>query len=116
VIRALVAYLPLGLWAAAVLYVGAAEVDTPSLPSGTDKVAHFLIYAVGGALAAWTGRKSRNRVEGLIGLGIVIVTGLIDEIHQIYLPHRNSDVMDWLADAAGAFIAYAVVRRLLKKG
>lgn len=114
--RAIVAHLPLGLWAAAVLLVGSAEVGTPGgLPRGADKVAHFLMYAVGGALAAWMGRKSRNPWEGWTGLAIVVGTGLVDEIHQIRLPYRDSDVFDWLADVAGAVVGFTAVRLILKK-
>jgi VanZ family protein len=117
VTRALLAYLPLGLWATAVLLLGSANVHAPSAaPGGTDKVVHFCLYAVGGALAAWIGHRRGSRAEVWGGLAIVLATGLADELHQATLPYRDSDAMDWLADAAGALVAVAVVRGLLKKG
>ncbi len=113
--RALLAYLPLGLWAAAVLTVGALDLGSTSLPPGGDKVAHFLMYGVGGALAAWAGRKRRHAAAAWIGLALVLLTGAADELHQATLSTRTSDIMDWAADAAGATFAFFVLDRLLKK-
>jgi VanZ family protein len=115
VIRTLLAYLPLGLWALAVLALGTVDIDRDTLPQIVNPVGHFLIYGVGGVLAAWLGRVRRSRREGYIGLLLVIFTGLVDEVHQISLPYRDSDVMDWLTDAAGAFIAFVLVARLMKR-
>lgn len=113
--RALLAYLPLGLWAAAVLTVGSLDIGTPPVPSGTDKVAHFFMYGLGGGLAAWAGRKQHHAASAWIGLILVLVTGAVDEWHQAGIATRSSDIMDWLADAAGAILVFVVVDRLLKK-
>ncbi|MFP4623813.1 MAG: VanZ family protein [Gemmatimonadota bacterium] len=113
--RVVLAYLPLALWAAAVLLLGTLRLDTPDLPSGSDKVAHFILYAVGGALAAWAGRKRRRASAAWIALGLVLLTGAADELHQATVPYRNADIMDWVADAAGALLAFLVTDRLLKK-
>ena len=113
--RLILAYLPLALWAAAVLLVGTLQISTSPLPSGWDKVAHFLMYGVGGSIAAWTGRR-RGQREGLLALLVVLLTGMADELQQSRLATRQSDVLDWLADAAGAGLFYLVTARLLRKG
>ncbi len=114
--RAVLAFFPLGLWAAAVLMVGALEVGVSPLPAGSDKAAHFVMYGVGGVLAAWAGRKQGSARAAWIALGLVALTGIVDELHQISLPYRDSDIMDWVADATGALLAFLITDRLLKKG
>lgn len=114
--RAFLAFFPLGLWAAAVLSIGALEIGSSPFPAGSDKAAHFAMYGVGGALAAWAGRKQGSARAAWIALGMVALTGMADEVNQISLPHRDSDIMDWVADATGALFAFLIVDRLLKKG
>lgn len=114
--RLILAYLPLVLWAAAVLTLGTLQLKSGGLPVGWDKAAHFAMYGVGGALAAWTGYVRGHR-EGLIALIAVLLTGVADELHQSTLATRRADLLDWIADAAGAGIFYLVLGRILvKKG
>ncbi|NIP82829.1 MAG: hypothetical protein GWM90_27845 [Gemmatimonadetes bacterium] len=113
--RGLLAFAPLGLWAAAVLVLGGLELDwdgLASLPSGWDKAAHFVMYGVGGLLAAWAGRVRGPRA-GLLGLLLVLSTGAADELHQGMLATRQSDFWDWTADGVGAGVVYLVARRLM---
>jgi VanZ family protein len=112
--RTLVAFLPLGLWAAAVLTVGSLHFGswTAGLPGRSDKVAHFLMYGVGGGLAAWAGRV-RGRRAGYLGVVAVLLTGAVDELRQATLPYRDADIMDWVADGMGALFAFLVVHRIL---
>ncbi len=113
--RSLAAFLPLGLWAAAVLAVGGLEIGGPSLPSGSDKAAHFIMYGVGGGLAAWAGRKQGSARAAWFALVLVLLTGAADEIHQSTVPARQADIMDWVADAAGATFVFLLIDRLLKR-
>lgn len=112
--KSFLAYLPLVAWAAAVLVVGTLQLSTASLPTGTDKVAHFVMYGVGGIIAAWTGNRRGRRV-GWIALVVVLVTGMADELHQTTLATRQADILDWIADAAGAGLFYLSVRRWLSE-
>lgn len=114
--RTFIAFFPLAVWAAAVLSVGALEIGSSPLPAGSDKAAHFVMYGVGGALAAWAGRKQASSKAAWTALGLVALTGMADEVNQISLPHRDSDIMDWVADATGALFTFLIVDRLLKKG
>ncbi len=112
--RSLLAYLPLGLWAAAVLTLGTLQLSTGSIPSGWDKAAHFVMYGVGGAIAAWTGHR-RGRRAGWLALLAVLLTGIADELHQSTLATRQADILDWIADATGAVLFYLGARRLLSE-
>jgi len=41
--------------------------------------------------------------------------GLLDEIHQSFVPGRNSEFLDWVADSLGAAAGVFIVYYLLKK-
>ncbi len=41
--------------------------------------------------------------------------GLLDEIHQSFVPGRNSEFLDWVADSLGAAAGVLLVYYLLKK-
>lgn len=113
--RLLTAYLPLVAWAAVVLVVGTLPASVGLIPrGGWDKVAHFLMYGVGGALAAWTGRVRGPR-EGFIALLAVLAIGVADELHQSTLATRQADLLDWIADAGGALLFFLALRRWLQE-
>jgi len=38
-----------------------------------------------------------------------IIYGATDEIHQYFVPNRDSDVFDWLADVVGALVGYLIL-------
>ena len=111
--RVVLSYLPLALWAAGVLLVGGSDVRDVRLPPGWDKAAHFLAYGLGGALAAGAGHWS-GRGWGWPGLAFVAVVAAIDELRQARIPHRSGDPMDWAADALGALAFFLVARRFLR--
>lgn len=112
--RLLAAYLPLVIWAVMVLGLGTLQMSSVAVPGDWDKLAHFLMYGTGGAIAAWTGRV-RGAREGVLAFLFVLLTGLADELHQATLPRRNADLLDWIADAVGAGMFYLVVHRLLRR-
>ena len=101
-------------WAPAVLYMGAiwivSSIALPELPLDRfplrDKGVHFLEYAGLGFLVAhaafrtWP-RHHHARTAALAVL-IAFLWGLLDEIHQAFVPGRSSDVLDLLADTLGA--------------
>ncbi|MCB9247515.1 MAG: VanZ family protein [Ignavibacteriales bacterium] len=40
--------------------------------------------------------------------------GLIDEIHQIFVPNRSAEFLDWVADLSGAILGVLIVRFFIK--
>ena len=77
--------------------------------------AHFCEYAIFGFFLAYALGLSLKPTFALV-VAIVIGScyGASDEIHQIFVPGRASDIMDWLVDTCGvtlgACIRYLVVR------
>ncbi len=80
---------------------------TPDLP-GLDKLAHFAIYALLAFLAAraFATLPAADRAQVLPWAGAVfaVLYGLGDEIHQSFVPGRNADLWDLVADASGAIV------------
>jgi VanZ family protein len=66
------------------------------LPAPWDKVAHFCTYAL---LGFFLTRASGSR---RIGFGLAALYGVVDEIHQSFVPLRDASLWDWVADALGS--------------
>ena len=89
----------------------------------TDKIAHFIAYAVlAFACAFWLPRAAWTASAWRAALLVVLVTalyGLLDEFHQSFVPGRDTSLFDWLADLAGACIGvslFALVSRSIHGG
>ena len=79
-----------------------------------DKVVHFLMYGFLGVLAA-VGWLRARRPAWYWPLVLALLVGAIDEVHQRSVPNRTSDVLDWVADAAGISAGFGVVVRRQKR-
>ena len=73
-------------------------VTSHPIPQGWDKVAHFALYSVITALL-WRGTCGRAPIAVLAS---VVAFGAFDEVHQIFLPSRSAELLDFVADAAAA--------------
>ena len=77
----------------------------PDLPY-LDKLLHFSAYAVLGALflRAFKTTRLKNNIKLVITLSILASSfyGISDELHQYFIPCRNADIMDVLADILGS--------------
>jgi len=102
------------LWAPVALYMMfifwlSSISSPPDLPSGlSDQGAHVLLYSGLGALLvrARAGGWRRPVTLGIAAAAIVVATlyGISDEIHQYFVPTRQVEVRDILADAIGASV------------
>jgi VanZ family protein len=85
-----------------------------------DKLAHLLVYAALGAFYMLP--LSGGRLSGITGTaaGAAIVLsflyGLSDEVHQMFTPGRSPDILDVVADTAGASLGVAAVALLALLG
>ena len=72
----------------------------------TDKALHALVF---GALAVllWVLAGGRG---ALVIFAAVIGIGMLDEMHQLFIPGREADVADLVADAAGTALALYLVK------
>jgi VanZ family protein len=112
--------LPAPLVAAAIWYLSSQSVlPKPRGPLGFDKFQHFLAYFVlGAAIALWFSREKWRRPGfrfPAITAALGSVYGIIDEIHQSFVPSRDCNVGDWLFDTLGALAAAVVVKLFLIK-
>lgn len=75
----------------------------PMPPLVTDKVAHLAFYAVMGFFFALWRRESGASAARAIVQALLFATlvGVVDEVHQLWIPGRTADPLDWLADTAG---------------
>jgi VanZ family protein len=72
----------------------------------TDKVLHALVF---GLLAVLLYVLAGPRTT-LAVFAAVVGIGVLDELHQAFVPGREADLADLLADAAGAAIALHLVK------
>ena len=90
--------------------------SVPELPY-TDKLLHFFAYAVLGALffRAYKTLKIKRNDIFLILLSILSSSlyGMSDELHQYFVPCRNAEYIDILADVLGSifgvFVFYFII-------
>jgi VanZ family protein len=109
-VRRLLAWLPAIVWALVIWNLSAqSRLPGPDGP-GLDKVAHFGAYALLGWLLVRA--ADRSLLPLTVGAVLALLYGATDEIHQMYVPGRSPDVMDWVADAAGVAAAFFVYTRL----
>ncbi len=91
------------------LLLGAVTWALRQLPAAIppDKAIHALVF---GLLALWLWLPSRARpaARGLIAIGLATAWGVLDEVHQAFVPGRSSDAWDLLADFVGAVALVAV--------
>lgn len=100
---------PLVAYMAAIFYVS--DQSAPPTPGVaiSDKVAHAIAYfgfgilafrAVAGGLGAQVTAK-----RAMATMIIAVAYAVTDEVHQLFVPARNADHVDVLADTAGASLA-----------
>ena len=87
-----------------------------SLP-GSDKIAHAGWFFLLGLLAYRAARNGegwpRRRTTFLLILG-ALLWGISDEAHQFFVPGRDVEAADVVADVTGAAIAAVVAEPLLR--
>jgi len=75
-------------------------VTSHPVPQGWDKAAHFATFGLITALL-WRGTCGRAPLAVLF---CVIAFAALDELHQLFLPRRNAELLDFVADAAAAAV------------
>lgn len=112
--------LPVVLYCAFVFFISA--LSAPPAPdygfSFSDKINHTGAYGLMMILSfrasSWLFRNSSLRTQLLAALFFTMLYGASDEFHQYFVPNRECDFFDWLADSSGALLALAgilLVRR-----
>ena len=78
--------------------------QVPGHPS--DKLQHIAAFVTLGLLGSWAYRGA-SPVSLLLGLSLF--GALIELIQAIPALHRDSDVLDWIADTVGAGVVLLIV-------
>ncbi|WAA09674.1 VanZ family protein [Fervidibacillus albus] len=74
-------------------------------------ILYFLI------VLAFLANGQLTKKENLIAAVIAIVYGLIDEVHQSFVPYRSATIIDFVKDTVGVLIVYTIINQgyILKK-
>lgn len=104
-------YIPAAIWAIVILSVTSIPYLTPPSLGFTwqDKLEHFGAYSIFGVAVAYGNIRSGKKNALLIAVIFCSIFGMLDEIHQYWIPGRSMDPYDWVADTLGALIGAAVL-------
>ena len=105
--RVFLLYIPLLVYWIILFILTSIPVDqVPKFFGTQDKIEHFAAYFLLSILLCLTLHFQRKNLQLssralLITFLIVIFYGVIDELHQLFVPGRSGDILDWLADSIG---------------
>ncbi|MFQ5650098.1 MAG: VanZ family protein [bacterium] len=108
--------LPAILWALLLFFLS--SLPSNSVPSlgieYEDLVAHFVVYSVLGYFLAIAFLHQPERITRktiVLAALLGILYGASDEIHQMFVPGRNSTLSDFVADGLGVLVGVVVFLR-----
>ena len=113
-------WMPVCAYAGLIFYLSSQphpEDDLPSFVlSFSDKALHVVEYAALGGLCYRALRWGTNESWGNLAVPLAVffasLYGISDEIHQSFVPFRDSSWLDWVADTIGAAVGAAVMSKL----
>jgi VanZ family protein len=117
-------WVPVLAYAAVIFYLSSLphpEDDLPDflLKKLSDKFLHLVEYAVLGLLCyralRWTAGPSMARRAVMITIIAVSFYGMTDEVHQAFVPFRESSWLDWVADTVGGALGAIGMRQLSQR-
>ncbi len=101
-------YLPLTIYWIFLFFLTTLPVDSvPQIFNSQDKIEHFLAYLILSFLLTLSLHfQKRNLIVSknyiLFSIIFLILYATIDEVHQIFIPGRYCDIIDWTADVLGS--------------
>ena len=88
-------------------------------PIGYDKILHLVEYIPFGFLLAWALRNTNYGLSGNTLISLVLLFSLLygvsDEYHQSFVPGRDSNWVDVVADSIGGVIGGLIYFRLKRE-
>jgi VanZ family protein len=114
VLRFFVFRFPALVYMVLVFYLSSGPVTSPTLNSIPDYYLHSAGYLLLSILVFWAVHQGFDPAKGdaegySLPLLITVLYGISDEMHQGFVPSRNSEVKDVVSDAAGALLGAALV-------
>lgn len=111
-------YIPLFIYW--IILITATSIPAEKLPSIklSDKIEHFIAYFGLAILLNLTLMYQRKSIflfnkASLVTIFICSFYGAVDELHQILIPGRFADTMDWLSDSLGTIMGVLVLNFLI---
>ncbi|MBS4036244.1 MAG: VanZ family protein [Ignavibacterium sp.] len=111
-------YLPLGLYWIA-LFI-ATSIPTEYIPAVgvSDKLNHFFAYLILSVLLNLTFIFQEKvtllrEFPAMFTLLFGSVYGIFDELHQMLIPGRHAEILDWIADFIGVITGVLIVKLFL---
>lgn len=112
-------FVPAMVWAVIIFCLSSIpNLSTPSFGfKMTDKIAHFGEFFILGMLVAYSFGKRNLNIGKIFWISASIsgLYGIIDELHQFFVPGRQADGFDMLADVLGSVSASGVYVLILRK-
>ena len=98
----------------ALIFTVSSTSTPPALPGGMSDVgAHAVVYGVLGVLVlrGFASGRWRGVTRRAAALAILVsaLYGVSDEVHQRFVPGRNAEVRDAVADAVGASLGTGLI-------
>ena len=91
--------------------------DIPPLFAGQDKIFHAIVFGLLGFFLLGT-RKPATRGYSdrdiIFTVLLVMLYGISDEVHQLFVPGRSADFLDVVADTAGGMLGVAALQILTR--
>ena len=105
----LLPWLAVGGWMAVIFTMS--SLSGSQVPGRFGSLGHFGEYAILGALlvVALTSPK-----RAVLAVALASAYGVTDELHQLFVPGRMSDPVDWLVDTLGAIVGVYVATRIYR--
>ncbi len=93
------------------------SVDLPKT-GVSDKIEHFTAYMIlavlfNFALMFQNKYPKLKKKAWLYTLIVILTYAGLDEIHQLFIPGRDCDILDWLADTSGVLLGLGFVKILV---
>lgn len=113
-------YIPLIIYWIVLLIATSIPADRmPSVGVG-DKFSHFFAYLILSALLyfAFSLQEKYSVLKNnpaLISAGIASAYGIFDELHQMLIPGRSAELLDWVADFCGALAGVLIARQIYSR-
>ena len=85
----------------------------------SDKLKHFTAYTVLGFLLSLNFHFQEKWPKivpfyFLFAFVVCVFYGIVDELHQILVPNRSAELLDWVADVLGSFFGVIISFLFLK--
>ncbi len=118
-IETLLRFVPTALYTGLIFRLSSTEPDQFPGIVIDDRIAHFVEYAVLGALvmfllAVLTGLENRPMTKAIVSVAIAASIGMLDEWNQSFVPGRDSSWKDVAFDVLGASFSSLLIAVLLR--